>query len=364
MKGNAHTAVATLQHTYCDTLRHIATQRNILQHTAKATRILLLPHCNIHIATHCDKLQHNATYCNTVQRQCAYCCCHIATYTLQNTSTECNIQHHPAKILHILLLQHGNIHIATKCTTVQDNDKAMHALLLPHGNTRIALHCNTLQHTATHCDTRQHIPTRCNDNAHADIATMQHTHCNTLQLTETLCNILHRQRTYRCCYKGSFYRACARAPALSGSLPSSLCIKMSLSLLCIPLHVYTHLRNQVVRLMIYTPRVFTWLYIWSGIYSCTYSTCQVDDIHNLSIYMGIYMEWYILMYVLNLSSIWYTHLEYAHTHTTPCIHSFVYSTCVYNLHTYIPETFMYTLKLDTFLYIHIYIYAYTYVMYI
>jgi len=76
----------------------------------------------VHIATHCDTLQHTAALCNTLHRV-------LLAVTEDNPHAQ-----HPCCV-----------HTIPRCNTLQ------HA----------ATHCNMLQHTEKHCSTPQQIATYC-----------------------------------------------------------------------------------------------------------------------------------------------------------------------------------------------------------
>jgi len=113
-----------LRSTHCNTLQHVATCRNTLQHTLHTNRDLKAGCCPMRtaeptlqlIATRCNALQHAVTHCNTIQ----------------HAATQCKS------------LQHN----AAYCSTLQIGAST-------HAAARSGFycaHCNTLQHTATHCN--------------------------------------------------------------------------------------------------------------------------------------------------------------------------------------------------------------------
>jgi len=165
--------------THCNTLLHIATISNTLQHNESWH------------SSHCTTLQHTATHCNT----------------RRHTTTHCNTLQQSLRIVATSqLLQHNTTHCDTLQLTATLRHTAIHCKTRRH----IATHCNTLQHIATHCNTLQHTATLCNRVCellppHSNCNTLRHpathsaTHCNTYLTTglhgallwKLTCNLRH-----------------------------------------------------------------------------------------------------------------------------------------------------------------------------
>jgi len=146
---------------YCNTVQHIATRCNALQHTVQIFRAK--PHRDY---AHPYKLQHTATHCNILQQHCNTLC----RYSRPNY-TETMLIHNYCNTP------------ATYCNILQQHCNTRCRYSGPHLTETMLIHvyCNTLQHTATHCNTLQHIATYCNNTA---------THCAGIrgQISLRLCS--------------------------------------------------------------------------------------------------------------------------------------------------------------------------------
>ena len=90
----------------CNTLQHITTHGNTLQHTA------------IHYS-------HTGAHWSTMQQTAAHC------NKLRNAATNCNTLQHTAA-------HYSTLHTLTPCWSLTDSDTATY--------------CNTMQHAATYCN--------------------------------------------------------------------------------------------------------------------------------------------------------------------------------------------------------------------
>ena len=80
----------------CNTLQHVATLYNTLQHTHLDTRViqcLCAPatHCNTlqHTTTHCITLHHTATHCNTLQHTASNLVCFSTSWQYMSLGSTC-----------------------------------------------------------------------------------------------------------------------------------------------------------------------------------------------------------------------------------------------------------------------------------
>ena len=147
------------------TLQHIATHYNTLQHTAtRSSRHTYVGAWH----THTYKYAHERV-------SYGICMPHITHMNESRTTYVCLRSHTSfAQYSRVYDIHSRLNHTTTHCNTLQHT----------------ATHCNTLQHTATHCNTLQHTETHCN--------TLQHTatHCNTLQHTATHTLFAQYSRVY------------------------------------------------------------------------------------------------------------------------------------------------------------------------